>query len=461
MLGLIIRKEILSNILSLRFGVTFLLFIVLIFTSIYVTANEHEVEISRYGSRVRGFNERLADILEEKDGERLHDRLFHDEGKSDAVPVAKLAWLGQGLQSDLPVGIVATRGSSQNIDRGLTRNPLMGMLPAPDFVYMVNVVLSLLAILFMFDSVCGEKEMGTLRLILSNSVPRYELLLGKWIGGFLVLMAPFLIATAGGIVYAWATGVLQGEPENLLRIGVIVLLAACYIGVFFNLSMFVSATTHNSATALLICLLLWVVFILAVPNMAPVTAKIMSPTPSPKKIEAEKRAVREETNLKKQRLNVTSGELRYGDAMKRKQEALDAQRDRELARWDRYYDNARKNQFDLAQALGRISPSASWIFASTALTDTGPAFYQRLEEAVTRWSQAFSDLHRAVRRERGSSLPPATGDELRDIIPSLSIEPTRMTESVTDSLLDILLLMVLNVVFFMLAFMFFLRYDVR
>ena len=70
-------------------------------------------------------------------------------------------------------------------------------------------------------------------------------------------------------------------------------------------------------------------------------------------------------------------------------------------------------------------------------------------------------MHRAVRRERGSSLPPATGDELRDIIPSLSIEPTRMTESVTDSLLDILLLMVLNVVFFMLAFMFFLRYDVR
>ena len=90
MLGLIIRKEILSNILSLRFGVTFLLFIVLIFTSIYVTANEYEIEVSRYGSRVRGFNERLADVLKEEDTDRLHDRLFHDEGKNEAVPVAKL-----------------------------------------------------------------------------------------------------------------------------------------------------------------------------------------------------------------------------------------------------------------------------------------------------------------------------------------------------------------------------------
>ena len=88
MLGLIIRKEILSNILSLRFGVTFLLFIVLIFTSIYVTANEHKMEISRYGSRVRLYNERLADIMAEDRDWGSHGRLrrlFDNEGKSDAV----------------------------------------------------------------------------------------------------------------------------------------------------------------------------------------------------------------------------------------------------------------------------------------------------------------------------------------------------------------------------------------
>ena len=151
MLGLIIRKEILSNILSMRFGVTFMLFIVLIFTSIYVTANEHKMEISRHGSRVRLYNESLDAAIAEEDDDRRHRRVFHDEGKKDAVPIAELAWLGQGLQSALPAGIIFDRRRSHNIDRGTTRNPLMGMLPTPDFVYMVNVVLSLLAILFMFD----------------------------------------------------------------------------------------------------------------------------------------------------------------------------------------------------------------------------------------------------------------------------------------------------------------------
>lgn len=461
MLGLIIRKEILSNILSMRFGVTFLLFIVLIFTSIYVTTNEHKMEVSQHGSRVRLYNESLDEALAEEDDDRRHDRVFHDEGKKEAVPIAELAWLGQGLQSALPAGIVFDRHRSHNIDRGSTRNPLMGLLPAPDFVYIVNVVLSLLAILFMFDSVCGEKEMGTLRLMLSNSVPRYEVLLGKWLGGFAVLMVPFLIATAGGLVYAWAVGVLVADTDNLVRIAVLVFLAACYIAVFFNLSLFISVTTHNSATALLVCLLVWVVFVLVVPNMAPVTAKILAPTPSLKKIEAEKRAVADEIRIQKRRLAVTSGELGYGDAMKRKQEKLDDKLEREQRRWDSYYDNARRKQFDLAQTLGRISPSSSWVFAATSLTNTGPQFYHRLESAVKQTTKAFSDLHNSLRERRGGPGNSITGDQLRDQLPRLSLTTTGLEESIKDSLLDILLLLMLNVVFFMLAFLFFLRYDVR
>ena len=53
------------------------------------------------------------------------------------------------------------------------------------------------------------------------------------------------------------------------------------------------------------------------------------------------------------------------------------------------------------------------------------------------------------------------GDELRDKLPGFSLTPTGLQESIKDSLLDILILFVLNVLFFMLAFLFFLRYDVR
>ena len=41
---------------------------------------------------------------------------------------------------------------------------------------------------------CGEKESGLLRLVLSNAAPRHQVLLSKWFGGYVTLIMPFLLA---------------------------------------------------------------------------------------------------------------------------------------------------------------------------------------------------------------------------------------------------------------------------
>lgn len=464
MLRLLIRKEILSHILSLRFTVTFMLFLILVFASIYVSVNEYQLEVSRYGLRVRVYKEKLNDILAEKQDWGAHGRLrrlFRNEGKSEAVPVSELAWMGQGLQSALPVGIRTTSGDSQSIDRGLTRNPLLGLLPIPDFVYVVNVVLSLLSILLMFDAVCGEKEIGTLRLMLSNSVPRHLILLGKWIGGYVVLLVPFLIATTGGVGYAWARGALNLNADNLIRITILIALGCFYIAVFFNLSLFISVTTHNSATALLVCLLVWVIFTLAIPNLAPVTAKILEPTPALQKIEAEKRAVDEEIRLKKERLIVTSGELSYGKKIEREREKLDREGKRRRRQWDALYENACRRQLSLGQTFGRLSPSANWIYAATSLTNTGLKTYQRLEESRKRFSTAFEEFRDGVNKAARASGWKDSPEIRAEQLPNLKLTLPARGEAIKNSLNGVLLLAILNVVFFMLAFLFFLRYDVR
>jgi ABC-type transport system involved in multi-copper enzyme maturation permease subunit len=150
----------------------------------------------------------------------------------------------------------------------------------------VSAILSLLAILFMFDSICGEKESGTLRLVLSNAVPRYLVLLSKCVAGYVVLMVPFLIAVAGGLGYAWVRGVFEPDAANLGRVGAMIMVAALYIAVFFNISLFVSTTTFRPTTSLLVCLLVWVACIMVVPNLGPVTARIIKPAPSHKSVEA-------------------------------------------------------------------------------------------------------------------------------------------------------------------------------
>ena len=60
-------------------------------------------------------------------------------------------------------------------------------------IYIVRIVLSLVAVLLTYDAISGEREQGTLKLILSNGVPRSTILLSKCIGGYVTLILPFLV----------------------------------------------------------------------------------------------------------------------------------------------------------------------------------------------------------------------------------------------------------------------------
>jgi len=458
MLLTLIRKEIVSHILSLRFGVTFILFILLVFASIYVTSNEYRRDADEARARNRAAAAALDRMM---DQEQLRDRffdIFYNRGRHDAVPPPALSSIVQGLRPAMPAAVNARRYASRKIGRTMERNPLAGLLPIPDLVYVVGVVLSLLSILFAFDSVCGEKESGTLRLMMSNPVPRDQVLLAKWIGGYLSLIVPFLIAVAGGLGYAWWTGALALTDENITRLGMLLLVACMYISVFFTLSVAISALTHRAPTALFICLFVWVVWILVIPNLAPVVAKIVEPGHSARKIAEEKDAVRREIGLLQERLTLTTGKLSYGKDIEREREKLDRERDRRINQWDRFLASSLKRQTLLAATLGRISPSACWTYSAVALTDTGPAAYKSLDKAV-------EELQNEMSRAADSIRTPHSREDPKEFtlqqVPSLRIRPPGLGEALKSTINDILILSILNVVFFMTAFVCFLRYDVR
>jgi ABC-type transport system involved in multi-copper enzyme maturation permease subunit len=56
------------------------------------------------------------------------------------------------------------------------------MFPLVDLVFVVTILMSLVALIFAYDAVSGEKEDGP-KLVLANGVPRHRILLGKVIGG--------------------------------------------------------------------------------------------------------------------------------------------------------------------------------------------------------------------------------------------------------------------------------------
>ena len=115
------------------------------------------------------------------------------------LPPQPLASLVGGVSNDIGrTTEVRGRGELSATDSRYSEDPLFATFRFLDLDFTFQIVLSLLAILFAFDSVNGEKERGTLRLALANAVPRHLFITGKLIGSFLGLIVPLLLPIALG-----------------------------------------------------------------------------------------------------------------------------------------------------------------------------------------------------------------------------------------------------------------------
>ncbi|MEE3264161.1 MAG: ABC transporter permease subunit [Candidatus Latescibacterota bacterium] len=350
---------------------------------------------------------------------------------------------------------------TRSSDDRLGRNVLYDVFQTPDFAYVVNIVLSLLALLFVFDSICGEKERGTLKVLLSNSVPRDTVLLGKWVGGYLSISAPFAVAVVGGFVYLSLSGAMQLQPDDVIRFAAISLISLLYIAVFFSLGLFISTATHRGSTALLLSLLVWIVWILVVPNLAPITARLVAPVPSRQDIDAEQQAIDREAQLLQESIRKRKV---YGDQEESERIQQDAERKRR--KLDQFYNDRMTRQVSFSQGLARLSPSASYLFAVTRLAGTGPILFDRFRDAHDRFQEAQNDWRDDLFRS-GNVEFTRTGPQVKDkdwfdpdSIPRFQMYSEATRAAIDAAMFDILLLVVFAVLFFMLSFAFFLRYDV-
>ena len=73
-------------------------------------------------------------------------------------------------------------------------NPYLVVFPRTDLTFVFQIVISLPTFLFSYDAIAGERQNGTLALVLSNAIPRGKLLFGKYLGGILSLAIPLVFS---------------------------------------------------------------------------------------------------------------------------------------------------------------------------------------------------------------------------------------------------------------------------
>ena len=453
MLSLIIKKEIVHNVLSFRFIATYALLFCLVLLAMFLMTNEYRARLSSYATEVNKERAHLDEIEEIEDPSEQF-RVFQRTGFSGMRPPQNLSILARGLEDSVPTRVSTHSWSLRSGDR-LNKNVLFDIFQTPDFVYVINIVMSLLALLFVFDAICGEKEGGTLKLLLSNPVPRDLVLLGKWIGGYVSVAAPFSVAVLGGFVYIYVTGSLEQGDDSLTRFALIYALSLLYISAFFTLGLMISALTHRTSTALIVSLLVWICWILVVPNLAPIVARLSQPVPSRQIIDMENQAIQQEGQL----LMSSSRERGFYREGEKIQEEIEQARNA----LEKFYQEKVRSQIARSQNLARLSPSASFLFAATRLAGTGPRLSDHFREARERFQQRHQEYRRGLYDNvEWSRQGPIVVDPdwfKPSELPRFQLLEESLGDSFSVASFDMLLLVVFNVLFFMLAYSFFLRYD--
>lgn len=472
----LVAKEIRAHLLSFRFLASFvILFVLVVVTAIVLTGDYvrkldeysgRQAEIDRYLRSYAHFN-RIGGVLQ------------------PSQPPVPFQALVRGLTADV---------NMEDFDD----DPLPVMFPLIDLTFIVTILVSLMALILTYDAVSGEKEDGTLKLMLANSLPRSKIILAKVAGAGLTLAGPLLVSLAAGMLVVLLHPRVDWTGLDWGALGLIVVGALLFGGVFLLIGILVSSVHRSSASSIMTSLFVWTLLVLVVPNLSPYVASFLAPAPSRimvareterltdtarddlgRKLQAQYQGeVLREFPVLGERLSEAEVKRRVAaDPLYRK--AYEANRAAGERAWNEAnriqgakaeeirVDLQRKEaaQTQLARAISMLSPLADFSYLATDLSSTGTRNQAHFGELARLWGQAFYGDYRTKKVEQLRAKDP-TADAWNTAIDMTDAPRFRYAEEglggrVRAALPPFAVLLGFGVILFAAAYAAFIRYDVR
>jgi ABC-type transport system involved in multi-copper enzyme maturation permease subunit len=478
---MIAEKELRDHLQSTRFLVAAGVSMLLLVMSIWMGITHYKARASQYEQGVQ----MMLDLASQQ---------------SNWMTVTNSAWrkpdameiLSNGVNSD--IGRYSDIGSGRDVRlvrSEYSDDPMLAAFQFLDPTFVILIVLSLIAVLFTYNSINGEKESGTLKLVFANGISKAEYIIGKLIGSWFAILAPVLISFLIGALLIILMGVdLNGSGWG--RYGFFFLASVLYATCFMLLGVFVSAMTHRSSVSFLVLLVIWICAVLIVPKAATMLAGRAMPVPTVDEIESRLTSYNTQARIdffndmtKRSRARFKSmADMKPEErqpaiaAFQTENEAKRKEMEQGItdysARIYEDYYNQKSRQELLAFSLAKISPASQFQLATMKLGGTDVGMKKRYEDAMKQYKVQYTDyvqkkggggFQMRVSTGRGSTTGSMTGPPQQKIdiseMPKFKDPDYSFGTSVTGALFDLGLLALFNVFAFVAAFVVFLRYDMR
>lgn len=289
------RLEILESFTGAKFVIVFVLSSILIISSVFAGYLKYSESVRWQSVATAANKTALAD--------QGNWRKMQLLGSKATRTPSRLSILIRGVDGSVGKSAYATPSAQLILrDSRDELNPVYALLSELDLGFIIRVVLSLFALLFSFNAVSGDRENGTLKMILSNSMSRSSILWGKLLGNLLVLALSLVIPVLFSLVLVELLAGFSFSMEEWIRVWMILLAGLAYLILFYVIGLLVSTLTRRSIVSFTICLLVWVSVVAVLPRIAIDLSSSTGKVKTLEEIEREIALIRQERWKKQVRL---------------------------------------------------------------------------------------------------------------------------------------------------------------
>jgi len=463
----IIRREFLEQARSLPFMVLFALTIVLFSAGALIFAQSNAQRTDAYQKQLAADSQYSSTQITSL-ARRPNPLLFIADGGDRARPSEYML---------LPKGTFFPRQP----------NPRTFKLPAVpplDWSFLIGILFSLYTILLGYNAISGEREDGTLRLVLANPVGRIRLLTAKYLSGFSAAGTPLL---AGALVSLIIVGLLAPQIltlANMARIVLVLVMALAYISLFAFLSLLFSSLISRSSLVLLALLAVWVLFGVIIPSSSAVLMEKLSA--APREIQAARMlepTIQKEVWAKIEDISKRAerGELKSEEEIRAAADQAFEDGQVKLNQFYENFDRSQRQRLETARNLSRVSPAALFQYAAESLVLSGPGGEDQFLRQLREYSRTYDayilkKLGKVVQTSdfSFSSDVPFHGKKIlvrsprpqeyqgdKSDFPKFAERRPSVGEGLKSALGDLAGLIIWNIILAGLAFSVFIRMDVR
>jgi ABC-type transport system involved in multi-copper enzyme maturation permease subunit len=463
----IFKRELLDQLTSFKFAAGLLLVLLLFGVNGVVFSLRYKAEVIEYRQVQQRWEEQLAE-------RKTLDDLPRQDFAVLKTPL-KIAFLASGGQARLPNAYrfnIGIWGDAPSPYRAFSQNALIESYRALDWAFLVGTAFSLLALVFAYDSISGEKVHGTLKLLQTYNLSRSSILCGKLLSNLTALLVALVAGMLLSLLLLLLVGQIELDARGWARVGLFLLLSAFYITLFLCLGLWLSTLTHRPTASMVLAVMVWVISIVVIPGAGTLLVQQIRKLPTQNEVDERSGKVSDQVDSEfNNKGSVWRGrEMGKADNYEFEKVSIIAQNKRKHLQEEIWEDYLRQKfvQARTVRTISSISPSGLFEFGAEsvngtsvlcdeALVEQAHEYRNTVEEWIRQRDMADSESPHLCFQPGYLSLKPLEASS----VPRFQYHEPSLVDGLRGALWGIVLLSTETMVMLFAAVLAFQRYDVR